>query len=115
MNCIRNGANNLAQTFSDDTRKILAVATDSDGMPILNNKHFIKDMLLLAKERGMDVVPGATGGMQMSSVEDEIATLNKQMGDGNSDYWKGPKVDGKETKGQIRYRQLLEFQERNKK
>ncbi len=43
-----------------------------------------------------------------NAIGDEIASIEKLMGDRSSDYWRGPKAPGgNETQLQVRYRELL--------
>lgn len=78
-----------------------------DGMlvPMGNSPEFVKWLAGLALEANplATVVPGA-GANQASAVADEIADIEKLMGDRGSDYWKGPKAE----KMQERYRELID-------
>lgn len=107
---------NLTKTFSQETRNALAGALDSEGYPLLNNKSFLKDLATVARTiNPVDVVVSGNGGDQMGSVTDEIGEIEKQIRDSNSDYWKGPKIDGRNTKMQARYLQLIDWKDRQKK
>jgi len=55
------------------------------------------------------VVPGA-GSNQAAAVGEEIANIEKMMGDRTSDYWKGPKADTM----QERYRELVDARDKLK-
>lgn len=107
-----NAVNNLSATFSMETRAMLASALDSDGNPLLNNRHFIKDMCILARAvNPIDTVVGATGGNQMSSVDDEIKKIEARFG--------GTKEERdayyKDEKAQARYRELLDWKDKQRK
>ena len=81
----------------------------ADGTPIGNDPGVLKFLAGLAREVNPlgTVVPGA-GANATSAIADEIAGIEKQMGDLSSDYWKGQKAEGgKETKMQVRYRELV--------
>lgn len=67
------------------------------------------DALLWLASVARDLNPLATvtpssGMSTLQTVEEEIASLEKLMGDSNSDYWKGPNAQAK----QDRYRALVE-------
>jgi hypothetical protein len=55
------------------------------------------------------VVPHA-GANQSGAIAEEMATLAKEMGNPNSDYWKGPSAAAK----QARYIELVEANEKLK-
>lgn len=102
-----NGFNNYLNTFSEETRSILADANDSNGMPLMKNAAFKRDMLLQARIiNPQDIVVNPSGTSNMSSVQDEIAAIKKEMSDPKSQYWKGDLVDGKNTKMQSRILEL---------
>lgn len=62
----------------------------------------------------LDINPSFTGtgpsGDMPQAVADELGGIRKLMGDHNSDYWKGPKA----ADMQKRYRELSDWEERNK-
>lgn len=102
----------LTKSFSQSTNAALAGAVDSDGFPLLNNPSFIKDMVVMARTiNPVDTVVGSGGGNQMSSVDDEIKQIEAKMGGTKEEraaYFKDEKM-------QARYRQLVEFKEKNAK
>lgn len=96
----------LTETLADeDLRTDLATARKA-------NPGFAKWMLGVALQLNPagTVLPGA-GGTQGQAVTDEIASLKKMMGDKNSEYWKGANAE----KNQQRYRELTEWQSKQKK
>lgn len=77
----------------------------ADGRPLGSVPEVLK--WIVAMERDINpagtVVPNA-GSNQINAIADEIANLEKMMGNRQSDYWKGPKAEA----NQARYRQLDE-------
>lgn len=97
----------LVKTFSEQTRNALVAAIDSDGYPLLNNKSFLKDMAVMARTiNPIDTVVSGNGSNQMSSVDDEIKGIEAKMG--TKEYYKDEKT-------QARYRQLVEWRDKQKK
>lgn len=83
----------------------------ADGTPIRSSPAILK--WIVSNEREINpagtVVPGV-GTSQANAIGDEIANLEKMMGNRQSDYWKGPKAEA----NQLRYRQLIEAQDKLK-
>lgn len=77
----------------------------ADGRPLGSVPEVLK--WIVAMEREINpagtVVPNA-GTNQVNAIADEIANLEKMMGNRQSEYWKGPKSDS----NQARYRQLID-------
>lgn len=95
--------------FSQETRNALAGALDSNGMPLLNNKAFLKDLALIARTiNPVDTVPGGGAGNQMDNVNDRIKTIEDRMANDRDGYFKDEKM-------QKEYRDLLEWRDRNTK
>ncbi len=110
-----NSITNLKGTFSEETRSALDGALDSNMMPLMDNAAFKRDLAMLARALNPhDIVTDPSGGSQMSSVQDEISGIQKLMKDKTSDYWKGPLVDGKNTKLQSRFLELTRWMESQK-
>lgn len=88
-----------------------ALLPDESGqlVPVGYNPEALKWLTSLALEANpaSTLVPGH-GGDQGSAIADEIASIEKMMGDHSSDYWKGPKSEGL----QQRYRDLTTAQEK---
>ena len=78
---------------------------------VKGNAEFAKLMARVALEinPAATVAPNA-GANLASSIDDEIAQLEKMMPNKQSDYWKGPSAE----KNQARYRELLTARERVK-
>lgn len=83
----------------------------ADGTPIKADAASWKWLVQMEREinPAATVVPGA-GGNVSQTIEAEIASIKKLMGDRNSAYWKGPEAD----KMQARYRDLVAAQEKMK-
>jgi len=81
----------------------------ADGVPLGYNPEVLKWITGLALEANplSTVVPGA-GTNQASAVADEMANLEKMMGNRSSDYWKGPKS----ATLQERYRTLVDAKQK---
>lgn len=74
----------------------------ADGNVIGNHPAILRALVAVARE--VNPVATVTGTGNISSIDDEMAALQKMMGDTKSEYWKGPTAE----KNQARYRQLLE-------
>lgn len=99
----------LIKTFSEETRNSLAGAVDSDGFPLLNNPGFLRDMVVMARTiNPVDTVVSTDGGNQMSSIDSEIKGIESRMGGVDPTYYK-------DEKAQARYRQLIDWRDRQKK
>lgn len=96
----------LTETLADeDLRNDLAEARKV-------NPKFAKWMLGMALQLNPTgtVLPGE-GQNQVQAVTDEIAGLQKMMGNRDSEYWKGPKAQA----NQARYRELVAWKDKQKK
>lgn len=109
-----NAMNGYLDTLGADAKQALLSARDADGTMLLNNPAVVKALAQTARDLNpAATVVSATGANAAGAIADEIASISKMMGDYNSDYWRGPKVEGTgETKLQKRYAELLEAQER---
>lgn len=106
-----NRIENLLNTFSPEAQAAIQYGKDDKGMPLLNNVHFLRDMAVQARIiNPVSTVVGGGGTNQMSSVETEITALEGMMGDRQSAYWKGDQAE----KNQARYRELIDWRERQK-
>jgi hypothetical protein len=104
-----NIVSDLIKTWSEDTRNALSDALDSNGMPLLNNAAFLRDMAVQARTiNPISTVVSGGGASQMSSVEDEIKAIETRMATDRDAYFK-------DTKAQARYLQLIEWKENQKK
>lgn len=81
----------------------------NDTVPIGYNPDAMRWLTSLALEANpaVTVVPGG-GSNQVQAIADEIADIEKQMGNPTSDYWKGPKSENM----QARYRELVGAREK---
>jgi hypothetical protein len=86
----------------------LAQARLPDGRLVGDHPDFIRGLAAIGREIApiATLTPG-TGTSQLTLIAEEIADLQKQMGDPESAYRKGPKISNGETKGMIRYRELI--------
>lgn len=106
---------NVTKNFMDklpgDLGENLLNGRLANGKPIFSDPEAVRMFTRIAREDNpaATVVPNAGPGA-LSSINDEIATIDKQMGDKTSVYWTGPKDARGETAGQVRYRQLVEAQ-----
>lgn len=92
----------------EDVRLKISAGRTPEGRKLGDDPGVMRWLANLSREvnPAATVVPGA-GSNVGAQIDDEIASITKAMGDSNSEYWKGPKPDGKETKMQIRYRELV--------
>ena len=104
-----NAVNGFLQSLPEDTRLAFENARTPDGKLIGNDPAIIKWLAATAYE----INPAAT--IMPSSVTnpgaaigDEIASIEKLVGDRSSDYWKGPNAE----KMQARYSELLSAREK---
>ena len=81
----------------------------ADGTPIFASPAALKWLGQLATELNpvTTLIPPGHGDIG-TAIAEEIANIEKLMGNPNSDYWKGPKAD----KMQERYRQLIEARDK---
>lgn len=106
---------NLMNTFSEETRTLLADALDSNMMPLMKSAAFKRDLAMIARTiNPHDIVTDPSGTSQGISVDDELGEITKLMADSKSAYWKGPLVNGKDTALQARYLQLTSWKEAQK-
>lgn len=100
-----NSIDALGGTFSRECQSAIAGAIDSNGMPLLNNQHFLKEMLRMARTMNpADIVPGSGGGTQMASVDTRIKEIEGKMG--TPEYYKDEAI-------QKEYRELVDWRSRN--
>lgn len=104
-----NRIENLLSTFSVEAQQAIQFGHDNKGMPLLDNTAFLKDLAVMSRALNpvTTLVPSG-GGNQMDSVQGEIAMIEKRMTDDRDGYFKDNKM-------QERYRQLLEWQDKNQK
>lgn len=104
----------MESSFSAGDGDTLLQARLPDGSIVGDNPEMVKALAATARlvNPAATLVPNA-GADAGASIQDEIHSIKKLMGDKSSEYWKGPKVNG-ETKMAVRYRDLLNAQERMK-
>lgn len=92
-------------------KEMLMDARTEDGVRIINSPDTLRWLTQLAREINpvAAVVPGA-GANAGQAITDELANIQKLMGDSKSEYWKGPKAE----RMQERFRQLVDAQQRMK-
>jgi hypothetical protein len=104
-----NAAENLIAGLPGESAKNFLEGRLADGTRIGDNAGVLKWLSSMS----MDLNPAATlvpAGTSDAgkSVGDEIASIEKMMGDRSSDYWRGSKAEGM----QQRYRELLSAREK---
>lgn len=106
-----NAIKSLLESAPEGIKDKIMGARLADGKAAVHDADFMRWLAQLSREINpvASVVPA--GADQATAIADELAGLVKQMGDRNSDYWKGPLAEKK----QARYRELIEAQNRGKK
>lgn len=106
-----NAIKSLLESAPEGIKDKIMGARLADGKAAVHDADFMRWLAQLSREINpvASVVPA--GADQATAIADELAGLVKQMGDRNSDYWKGPLAEKK----QARYRELIEAQNRAKK
>src|SRR5437899_706403 len=99
----------LLDTAPEGVKDFILTARGPDDQALFNNPNVLRFFDSLARQINpvATVVPGATGNIG-AAIGDEIAGLEKQMRNKNSEYWKGPKSE----QLQARYRELVGARER---
>lgn len=98
-------------TLPEEVANAFRTGKDANGVPLGYNSAVLKWLTAQALENNpvATVVPGA-GANQASAIADEMAALQKEMGNRNSGYWKGPEA----AKKQARFRELAAAAEKLK-
>lgn len=104
-----NAVNGLLQSLPEETRLAFETARTADGKLIGNDPAIIKWLAATAYEinPAATVMPSSVNNPG-AAINDEIASLEKMVGDKGSDYWKGPNA----AKNQARYLELLSAKEK---
>lgn len=114
----RNAVISLLDGLPEDTRIAVMEARDPQGNKIFNNPSVFKQFAIWAKELmpAATIVPGDSASAG-ETIDAEMASIVKQMGNMHSDYWKGPKSPRSpgETVAQVRYRELFDAKNRLRK
>lgn len=90
--------------------KILS-ARMADGRAIMNDPDVLRWFATTSRELNPVATVVPSGGDQMGAITDELAGIEKLMGNRQSEYWKGPKADAM----QARYRTLVAARDRKTK
>lgn len=101
----------LLETAPSGVKARLLGGRMADGTPIGSDPSVLKFLATLARQINpiTTLVPGA-GANIAGAIDDEMAKLEKMMGDRASEYWKGPSAE----KNQARYRELASAKARAK-
>lgn len=104
-----NAVNGLLQSLPEETRLAFETARTADGKLIGNDPAVIKWLAQTAYEinPAATIMPSSMNNPGQA-INDEIASLEKMVGDKQSDYWKGPNAE----KNQARYLELLSAKEK---
>lgn len=103
----RNLVRGLIQTAPKDLQDLIMYARLSDGKPFTSHPGALKWMTSLARQLNpvTTVIPGVDSANMASSIDDEIAEIDKLMRTDRKAY-------NKDTKKQERYRELLDARAR---
>lgn len=96
-------------SLGGELKQQLMDASLPDGRRLFNNPDIVEWFATKARELNpAGVIIPASGGDAGKSIIEEMQSIEKMMGNRNSDYWKGPKSDSL----QARYRQLVEAKQK---
>jgi len=103
-----NLVNNLLETAPEGVKDRLLAARLADGKLLGDDPATLKFLVSMAREinPAAAVVPGANNAP--AAISEELANLNRQMGDPRSDYWSKDKG----SQLQARYRELVTAQQK---
>lgn len=103
-----NAVGGFLSALPDDTREAFETARTQDGKLIGNDPAIIRWLASVAYEinPAASVMPSSVNNPG-SAIGDEIASIEKLVGDHSSDYWKGQKDASGNTKMQTRYGELI--------
>jgi hypothetical protein len=103
--------NLLANHADDEFKQNLFDGRLANGSKIKDDPATLRFLAGLAREiNPLATITGGSSNNAAASIDTELATLNKQMADLSSEYWKGPNVD----KVQARWRELTNAQSKYK-
>lgn len=104
-----NAVNGLLESLPEETRLAFETARTGDGKLIGNDPAVIKWLAQIAYEinPAASVMPASVSN-PAGSINEEIASIEKLVGDKTSEYWKGPNAQ----KMQDRYGELLSAREK---
>ena len=114
----RNAVISMLEGAPEDIRLAVMEARDPQGNKIFNSPGVFKFFAALARELNpaATIVPGS-GVSAGETIDGELASIVKEMGNMHSDYWRGPKAPRSpgETMMQVRYRELIDARNRLRK
>jgi hypothetical protein len=103
-----NRIENLLNTYSRETQEALQFGVDSNGIPLLNNPHVLRDLAIQSRIiNPVSTVVAGGGTNQAASIDTEIDTIEKRMSEDRNGYFKDQKM-------QDRYKELLTWRENQK-
>ncbi len=94
-----NRINGLLDTAPEGVKDKILSARFQDGTPLGSDIESLKFLIDMAVQinPATTLVPGA-GDNIAGAISDELANLEKLMGDRTSDYWKGPKAESNQKR-----------------
>lgn len=103
--------NGMLETAPEGVKDQVLGARLANGTPLGSDPAVLRWLATTARELNptATVVP-TTGSNAAATVEAELASIQKLMGDHKSDYWKGPSSE----RMQARYRELINVQQKLK-
>lgn len=107
-----NMINSMLDTAPEGVKDQILGARLADGAPLGSNPAVLRWLATTARELNptATVVP-TQGSNAAATIEAELASITKLMGDHKSEYWKGPTSERLQT----RYRELVSVQEKLKR
>jgi hypothetical protein len=101
-----NGIENLLASHGDEELKQnLFDGRLANGSKIKDDPAVLRFLAGLARELNpLAVVTSGSGNNAAASIDTELATINKLMGDTNSEYWKGPTAELELTNAQNKFK-----------
>lgn len=106
-----NGIKSMLESAPGGIADKILSARMGDGRAIANDPEVLRWLASTARELNPMATVVPAGGDQMGAITDEIASIEKLMGNRQSEYWKGPKAE----KMQARYRDLTTARDRKSK
>lgn len=104
-----NLVNSLLDTAPQGVKEELLGGRLADGTPVAHSPAVMRWLATMAREiNPVSTVVPATGENPEVTIQTELASLERMMGDHESDYWKGPRKDALQS----RYVQLVEAKQK---
>lgn len=103
-----NAVNGLISSMPDEVRAYFETARTADGKVLGNDPEVVKWLAQTAFEinPAATVMPNSMSNPG-AGITDEITSIEKMVGDRDSDYWRGAKEANGNTKMQNRYAELI--------